>query len=111
MLRAIKSRIQSITSAPVAQRHQFRINQLHLAKMSSSSSTLPPCPDGYLRVKEGSVYMDYDEKEAVFYNKVQEFNRDTSVQVIRLFAEQREAEKKAKYNKRNDKWNAICRQQ
>ena len=66
--------------------------------------SFPPTREGYLRVREGSVFMDYDEKEAVFYNKVQEFNRDMSVQVIRLFAEQREAEKAAKFAKRQKAW-------
>ena len=70
----------------------------------SGGDSFPPTREGFLRVREGSVFMDYDEKEAVFYNKVQEFNRDISVQVIRLFAEQREAEKAAKFAKRQHAW-------
>eukprot|EP00606_Chrysophyceae_sp_TOSAG23-5_P000105 GSChrysophyteH2.ASY1.ANO1.555.1 assembled CDS len=78
---------------------------------ASSSIDAPPPQEGYLRVREGSVYMDYDEKEAVFYNKVQEFNRDISCQVIRLFAEQREKEKEDKFQKRINAWNVVCAKQ
>jgi tRNA G26 N,N-dimethylase Trm1 len=78
---------------------------------ASSSLDAPPPQEGYLRVREGSVYMDYDEKEAVFYNKVQEFNRDISCQVIRLFAEQREKEKEDKFQKRINAWNVVCAKQ
>ena len=32
---------------------------------------MPPLKEGYIRITEGTATMDYDEKEAVFYNKVQ----------------------------------------
>ena len=67
--------------------------------------------EGFVRITEGSATMDYDQKEAVFYNKVQVFNRDMSIQVIRLFAEQREAEKAEKHDKKVMKYNEICREQ
>ena len=62
---------------------------------SDSGSSMPPLKEGYIRITEGTATMDYDEKEAVFYNKVQVFNRDTSIQVIKLFSEIREKEKQA----------------
>jgi len=55
--------------------------------------------------------MDYDAKEAVFYNKVQVFNRDISIQVIRLFAEQREKEKADKHALRLAKFTAVHHEQ
>ena len=55
---------------------------------------------GMVEIKEGLVSMFYAKNEEVFYNKVQVFNRDMSIQVIRLFAEIRDAEKKAKYEKK-----------
>ena len=58
---------------------------------------MPPLKDGHIRITEGTATMDYDEKEAVFYNKVQVFNRDISIQVIKLFSEIRENEKHASY--------------
>jgi tRNA (guanine26-N2/guanine27-N2)-dimethyltransferase len=51
--------------------------------------------------------MDYDQKEAVFYNKVQVFNRDISIQVIKMFAEKREKEKHEKYLKKLDRFNVL----
>lgn len=56
--------------------------------------------EGYLEIKEGLASMWYDKNEEVFYNKVQVFNRDTSIQVIKLFSEIFDQEKKAKYDKK-----------
>ena len=64
-------------------------------QVMSSSSDLPA---GHVRITEGTATMIYDEKEAVFYNRVQVLNRDLSIQVIRLFAETREREKRERYN-------------
>jgi tRNA (guanine26-N2/guanine27-N2)-dimethyltransferase len=50
----------------------------------------------YETITEGEATMQYSKSEAVFYNKVQVFNRDMSCHVIRLFAEIREKEYIAK---------------
>lgn len=68
--------------------------------MIDPSLSLPELPAGHVRITEGSATMDYDEKEAVFYNKVQVFNRDLSIQVVKLFSETREKEKKERYDKK-----------
>ncbi len=78
---------------------------------SSSSGADNAVKPGFVRITEGSVTMDYDEKEAVFYNKVQVFNRDISIQVIRLFAEQREKEKDDRHAKKQEKYLELCREQ
>ena len=54
----------------------------------------------FVKIVEGCATMNYSKDEAVFYNKVQVFNRDMSIQVIKLFAEYRENEKLAKYQNR-----------
>ena len=66
---------------------------------------------GMVEIKEGLVSMFYAKNEEVFYNKVQVFNRDTSIQVIRLFAEIRDAEKKAKYEKKLQRYTEQQQQQ
>lgn len=53
---------------------------------------------------EGTVKMIYDTNETVFYNKVQVFNRDLSIQVIKLFAEIYTNEKRAVYEKKFSKY-------
>ncbi len=56
------------------------------------SSDMP----GFEEIREGSASMLYDTKEVVFYNKVQVFNRDISIQTINLFASIREKEAQKK---------------
>ena len=56
--------------------------------------------DGFLEIKEGLASMQYDKNEEVFYNKVQVFNRDTSIEIIKLFGETFDMEKKVKYDKK-----------
>ena len=60
-----------------------------------------------VEIKEGSAVMQYDEKEAVFYNKVQVLNRDLSIQVIRLFSEIREREKTQRYEGKLARYNEL----
>lgn len=50
-------------------------------------------PPGYRFIAEGQAKILFSEGNEVFYNKVQEFNRDLSVHVIKLFAERRLREK------------------
>lgn len=49
-------------------------------------------PEGYSYFSEGSANILYQDKNAVFYNPVQEFNRDMSIMMIKLFQDMREAE-------------------
>lgn len=74
--------------------------------MASTLSSSAPKP-GFLSIQEGTASMQYDEKEAVFYNKVQVLNRDLSIQVIRLFSEIREKEKRERYESKLSKYNAL----
>ena len=59
---------------------------------------------GFMVIKEGLASMYYDKNEEVFYNKVQVFNRDTSIQVIKLFAETFDNEKRVKYEKKMERF-------
>lgn len=59
----------------------------------------------YMKITEGTATMYYDKKEAVFYNKVQVFNRDLSIQVIRLFASIVRQEREAAYQAKLEKYN------
>jgi hypothetical protein len=59
---------------------------------------------GFIELKEGLVSIYYDKNEEVFYNKVQVFNRDISIQVIRLFAEIRDEEQKTRYDKKMERF-------
>lgn len=54
----------------------------------------------YIKIVEGSASMIYDKNEEVFYNKVQVFNRDISIQVIRLFASKIQQERDQIYQKK-----------
>ncbi len=60
-----------------------------------------------ITIKEGSASMQYDRKETVFYNKVQVYNRDLSIQVINYYAEVREQEKKLKYETKLNAYNEL----
>jgi tRNA(guanine-26,N2-N2) methyltransferase len=76
-------------------------NKILLKEMSSSiqiDKTLLPL--NHVIIEEGSAYMIYDNKEEVFYNKVQVLNRDISIQVIKLFSEIYMKERNDKYQKR-----------
>ena len=67
------------------------------------SSEVPP---NHVEIVEGSAKMWYDEKEAVFYNKIQVLNRDLSIQTIKLFSEMITAERKEKYDAKKARYDA-----
>ena len=73
---------------------------------SSTAAAAAAVPPGFTEIREGLVSMIYDQKEAVFYNKVQVFNRDISLQVIRYFAEVRDREKRERYEKKQQRYDA-----
>jgi len=83
--------------------HQYRnkFSSLIANTPFLSETMLDEVPEGFEVITEGQASMLYEKKEAVFYNKVQVLNRDVSIQVIRLFAEQRIIEKNRKLIKHN----------
>jgi tRNA (guanine26-N2/guanine27-N2)-dimethyltransferase len=72
-------------------------SNLKLPSVSMSSDT-------HVTIVEGTASMQYDKKEEVFYNKVQVLNRDLSIQVIRLFSEVYDKERKAVYAQKLQKY-------
>jgi tRNA (guanine26-N2/guanine27-N2)-dimethyltransferase len=60
----------------------------------------------HIEIVEGSARMLYDQKEAVFYNKVQVLNRDLSIQVIKLFSETIGKERTSRYDAKMAKYQA-----
>lgn len=87
-----------------------RTRLLSVRKMSSivESNTEAVSSRGPTQtIIEGTVRMDYDSREIVFYNKVQVFNRDLSIQVIKLFAEKRLQEREERLSKKRAKKEAT----
>ena len=56
------------------------------------------------QIREGKAFMSQPKGDAVFYSKVQVFNRDLSILVVRLFREVREKELLAKYVSRKERY-------
>ncbi|CAM9749899.1 unnamed protein product [Ectocarpus sp. 12 AP-2014] len=67
--------------------------KLSMTSSGPSVDQLPPPPPGHRLLVEGQAAIPFSEGNEVFYNKVQEFNRDLSIHVIKLFAEKRLREK------------------
>lgn len=63
------------------------------ASSGPSVDQFPAPPPGHRLLVEGQAAIPFSEGNEVFYNKVQEFNRDLSIHVIKLFAEKRLREK------------------
>ena len=80
--------------------HKCVENMADLPESVATSSTDGGPGEGFMQIKEGLASMYYDKNEEVFYNKVQVFNRDTSIQVIKLFGETFDREKREKYEKK-----------
>ena len=77
------------------------ISVIRLSKMlANNTSNIENCADQFKQITEGSVTMQYDKREAVFYNKVQVFNRDMSIEVIKLFSSTFLREKNDEYLKK-----------
>ena len=64
-----------------------------MTSVGPSVDELPPPPPGHSLLVEGQAAIPYSEGNEVFYNKVQEFNRDLSIHIIKLFTEKRFREK------------------
>jgi hypothetical protein len=79
-------------------------NKIIYAKGSGSpaSSEL----DGRVKeqIQEGMAFMSQPKGDAVFYSKVQVFNRDLSIMIVRLFQELRERELLEKYRSRKERY-------
>lgn len=56
----------------------------HIASMATTAAP-KPAPEGYKLVTEGKGNILFPNDNAVFYNPVQEFNRDLSIACIRNF--------------------------
>ena len=59
----------------------------------------------YVDIREGKAFMSHAKDKAVFYNKVQTFNRDMSILVVRLFAEVRQMELLEQYHDKLKRYN------
>lgn len=76
--------------------------------------SLGDAPDGkaagsdFEKLTEGSATVLYEKGNTVFYNKVQEFNRDLSTVVIEQFALRKQAEVKEKNRKRAERLAAAA---
>jgi tRNA (guanine26-N2/guanine27-N2)-dimethyltransferase len=70
---------------------------------TTAAAAAPVDPANLQVIQEGTVRMEYDSREVVFYNKVQVLNRDLSINVIRTFSEKYLAEKleKTKHARKN----------
>lgn len=91
------------TSAEVTPQDNRKNNKKDKLLVTTSpaitTTTVPAAvPEGYSYFSEGSANILYQDKNAVFYNPVQEFNRDMSIMMIKLFQDMREAEGTIKSN-------------
>jgi N2,N2-dimethylguanosine tRNA methyltransferase len=59
----------------------------------------------YVHIREGKAFMSHAKDKAVFYNKVQTFNRDMSILAVRLFAEVRQKELIEQYHDKLRRYN------
>lgn len=57
----------------------------HIARNMATTTPIKPAPEGYKIVTEGQGNILFPNNNAVFYNPVQEFNRDLSIACIRNF--------------------------
>ncbi|CAM9249887.1 unnamed protein product [Phaeothamnion confervicola] len=92
----IRSSISSNRSSTRERRFYRRMGDA-TARRSERPRTPPP---GHKLIIEGSAVIPFCEGNEVFYNKVQEFNRDLSIAVIRHFSEVRLRERAEKQLKR-----------
>jgi tRNA (guanine26-N2/guanine27-N2)-dimethyltransferase len=65
--------------------------------MSTSGTEHIKVPAGYKLHTENSAHLLLPDTNDAFLNPIQEFNRDLSVACIRVWAEERDKQKKAKW--------------
>ena len=78
--------------------------------VSASGAAAGELPEGHRVLKEGEASIIYNEAREVFYNNVQVFNRDLSVLMLSLFAEQFQTEqltRKRRLKPTWDTWGAV----
>ena len=74
------------------------------AAAAPAPPSLPPASDPPAKVLcEGKARIPFTGDEGVFYNKVQEYNRDLSILVITAFAQRRQLEWATRTHKRKDR--------
>ena len=78
---------------------ESRIFRSHLRRISTQEESSPQHP-GFKFIREGKAIMSYAQNEEVFYNRVQIFNRDFSILVIRHFIKIREEESTKNHKKK-----------
>jgi len=71
--------------------------RLSLATMSISGTEHIKVPAGYKLHTENSAHLLLPDTNDAFLNPIQEFNRDLSVACIRVWAEERDKQKKARW--------------
>ncbi|RKO97016.1 N2,N2-dimethylguanosine tRNA methyltransferase [Caulochytrium protostelioides] len=71
-----------------------------VAAAASSPAAPRPTPEGLVAVTEGQATILYDDAQSVFYNEVQEFNRDLSISIIRTWLAGYRASQLQRYEKR-----------
>ena len=95
--------LRALVRAKLQVRQPFTVG--HIMSSAHNCGTDFEVPENFEKIVEGQAHMLYEKSEAVFYNKVQVrilylsryflcnvckvLNRDLSIQVIRLFAEER----------------------
>ncbi|KAF2076456.1 hypothetical protein CYY_002259 [Polysphondylium violaceum] len=63
---------------------------------SAETASTTTDPDNIVKVQENTTTILYNNQNEVFYNPVQEFNRDVSILMIKLFIQERKQELAAK---------------
>ena len=79
----------------VARTSSVSADSLHPSLHTDVVDTLPnpsKSSSEYVDIREGNAFFSHAKDKAVFYNKVQTFNRDFSILAVRLFAEVRRKE-------------------
>ncbi|BET01560.1 N2,N2-dimethylguanosine tRNA methyltransferase [Nesidiocoris tenuis] len=77
--------------------------------MERENSMIRPTDENcdFQTVKEGRAEVIFNSGQSVFYNPVQEFNRDLSVAVLTLFSEEDSCPKKRKHRLKNEDQKGI----
>ena len=94
--------IRLITCGPLASRYKIKkcTNVQSYLRGISTQEESPRQHPGFKFIREGKAVMSYAESEEVFYNRVQIFNRDFSILVIRHFIKMREEELRKNHKKK-----------
>lgn len=109
-----KSLKGAVSSAPctllrsIARTSSVSADSLHPSLQTDVVDTLPNpsiSNSEYVDIREGNAFFSHAKDKAVFYNKVQTFNRDMSILAVRLFAEVRQKELIEQYHDKLRRYN------